>query len=130
MVLLLHSSENAPPHFDWLLAPSSILAGDDDPSLLGFRVGDRIDALGPAATFHAEPMPAHRAIYLRYEGPLSRHRGRVQRVAAGSWEPRLIADHAISGVLDWGYGRSAFIGAPDRAAGGMWRFEIAAHTDR
>lgn len=33
----------------------------------------------------AEPLPAHRLLYLDYEGPISNNRGMVQRVLAGTY---------------------------------------------
>ena len=33
----------------------------------------------------AEPLPSHRLAYLEYEGPVSDHRGQVQRVFSGSY---------------------------------------------
>ena len=33
----------------------------------------------------AEPLPAHRLMYLDYEGPVSNERGEVQRVLAGTY---------------------------------------------
>lgn len=35
----------------------------------------------------AETLPDHRMIYLNYEGPISRDRGTVSRLAAGTFEP-------------------------------------------
>ncbi len=129
-VLLLHSPDNGPAHFDWLLAREDIVGSDEDRRLLAFRVAERIDALDPGATFHAQPLEDHRALYLRFEGSLSRGRGAVRRVAEGEWRPATAGPLSVAGTMDWGFGARAFAGGPDRGAGGTWRFEIAPDAGR
>jgi hypothetical protein len=130
MVLLLHSPDNGPSHFDWLLAREDVIGSDEDRSLLTFRVGECIAALGPGSTFHAEPLENHRARYLRFEGPLGAGRGSVRRVAEGVWSPTIVDPRSVGGSLDWGSGARSFVGGPERGAGGMWRFEIAPDARR
>ena len=45
---------------------------------------DRIPA--EAATLNAVALPDHRLVYLDYEGPVTRNRGSVARVASGTFE--------------------------------------------
>lgn len=74
-VVLLHTLPGGSSHFDWMLEQP----GEGD--LATFRC-----TLSPhdAERWGAERLPDHRRAYLDYEGPISRNRGDVQRVAAGT----------------------------------------------
>ena len=63
------------PHWDLFL--------EDGPALRSWRLLSR-PAAGPVIV--AEPTPAHRLVYLDYEGPVSGGRGTVTRFDAGPFE--------------------------------------------
>jgi hypothetical protein len=44
----------------------------------------------------AEPLPAHRLLYLDYEGPLSDNRGHVERVVSGTCSVESSSDGGLS----------------------------------
>ena len=68
-----------------------------------------VDADGPLQTWRLDgfpaaesitPLPAHRRAYLDYEGPVSNNRGRVKRVAAGSYVVVNEQESALTVLLD------------------------------
>ena len=69
------------PHFDLLLEDAA-LPGEHRCRTWRLRRDPRFDA--PVA---AEPLPAHRAFYLDYEGPVSGGRGTIRRLDGGVLEP-------------------------------------------
>lgn len=76
-VLLHHRlppDSDRPDHFDLML--------EDGDSLLTWAVAD----FPHERSQLAEELPRHRMAYLTYEGPVSKNRGQVKRVAAGSFE--------------------------------------------
>ena len=77
-VLLRHTLPDGSHHFDWLLAR------DADGPLLTFRLQTDISSDG--GRFEGLLLPDHRRAYLEYEGPISRNRGHVIRVAQGACE--------------------------------------------
>lgn len=81
--VLHHETDAAPrgPHFDLLLEDRD---GATVPA--GMLIAYSIDLWPPTAGTIAIQLPAHRAIYLDYEGPVSRNRGSVRRVDAGLWQ--------------------------------------------
>ncbi len=81
-VVLRH--DHPQPHFDLLL--------DDGHSLRTWRLA-RLPAAGVETT--CESLPAHRRIYLEYEGPVSGGRGTVARELAGRYE---IVDESADGL--------------------------------
>jgi hypothetical protein len=49
-----------------------------------------------------EPLPDHRRDYLDYEGPVSRNRGEVRRIAAGTFQISRNDSNFIQMILDDG----------------------------
>ncbi|MCA9295479.1 MAG: hypothetical protein KC983_03160 [Phycisphaerales bacterium] len=90
---VLHAAEDAPTvrdgtsaadgswHIDWLLATS------DEPTdlLTSYRLPAVLHTLRVGEELACERIADHRPAYLTYEGPISRDRGAVIRVAAGRW---------------------------------------------
>ncbi len=95
-VLLRHDTPDGDHHFD-LLLDTLHRAEPDDPrlddiderTLLAFRVRaplhlpDSDKNAHLLETFDALALPLHRRRYLQYEGPLTRNRGHVSRLAEG-----------------------------------------------
>ncbi len=84
-VLLCHELPDGSRHVDWMIAR--------DPRgrsrLITFRLPGRVDNLPEGERLNAEEIGLHRSVYLEYEGPVSRGRGRVERLRAGrvvSWD--------------------------------------------
>ena len=73
--VVLHHVGHGPPHYDLMLE----IDGQDR-----LRTW-RLPAWPPADGDDAEELPPHRRGYLDYEGPISRDRGTVRRVASGTW---------------------------------------------
>ena len=118
-VLLLHQLSDGASHYDWLIEPDE----PADALLIAFRIHDRID-LSVVPAFEAERMADHRRVYLTYEGPLSRNRGEVRRLAAGRLSVRDSSDQTLyaSGQLA---GRAvSFSGRA--ATDGRWTFAMEA----
>jgi hypothetical protein len=74
-------------------------------------------------TFSACRLPDHRAIYLRYQGPLSNNRGAVEQLANG-----IVVDFALTlGSLDmtiqWADHTINYYANPDPAKPKFWRFD-------
>jgi hypothetical protein len=79
-VILHHTgwiTGNRGDHWDWLMEPPR-----GEPSGLMSWASDRDPALGWIGS-DLEPLPRHRVEYLDYEGPISRGRGQVRRIATG-----------------------------------------------
>ncbi len=84
-VLLCHDSPDGSRHVDWMIARDPRGRG----RLITFRLPRRLDKLPDGEKLTAEEIGLHRTCYLEYEGPVSRGRGRVERLRAGrvvSWE--------------------------------------------
>jgi hypothetical protein len=78
-VQLRHDLPDGSWHVDWLIAQDRAGAA----RLIAFRVPRRLDALAPGETVDAVRLEDHRPVYLAYEGPISRDRGTVVRLARG-----------------------------------------------
>lgn len=76
-VILLHTGWGA-DHFDVMVA--------DGPHLVTWQVVADPADLAIGASVPARALPNHRPVYLTYEGPVSRRRGHVRRVAAGTYD--------------------------------------------
>jgi hypothetical protein len=72
-------------HYDWLLAPP----GDPEALLWTARVWRPPRDWSCAGAWGLEVAAPHRRRYLTYQGPLSRGRGSVRRVARGHFAPLL-----------------------------------------
>lgn len=88
-VLLRHTLSDGSWHYDWLIeratvgtSPERVSSDDPDPRVLvSFRTLVRVDEA--MTCFEAVRVGDHRRSYLDYEGPISRDRGVVVRVASG-----------------------------------------------
>lgn len=91
--VLRHDEGGGQVHFDWMLAR------EHPPStgLETFRVSVRPDTAANGDTLALVPLGDHRLRYLTYEGPLSKNRGYVQRVASG-----LCIRTGMSILIQWG----------------------------
>lgn len=76
-VLLRHDLPDGTWHFDWLIDPVG-RGGDDDRTLLAFRIGVRPEKA--LDRFDAIRLPDHRRLYLEFEGTLPGNRGQVRRI--------------------------------------------------
>lgn len=120
-VVLEHSLPDGTRHFDWLIesAEPGPDATDDDRSLLAFRVGVRIDEPSVGA-FRAEALPAHRRLYLHYEGAISGDRGAVIRVADGACRIARKSADEIRIEVEFRGAQRVLVGL--RLEGGVWAF--------
>jgi hypothetical protein len=87
---ILHHTGISSPHYDFLIE-----TGLDD-LLLTFRL-EHWPVSSPA---DAVRQPDHRRIYLDYEGPISRNRGQVRRIASGRYRKAVLASSTIDITLD------------------------------
>lgn len=91
VTVLLHHEQRTGSHYDWLLvSPNPSAAG-----LTTFRIAPCSAEWEDRAVFSMQQLPDHRMVYLSYEGPISRDRGRVRRVDQGTHLPRLWSDSRI-----------------------------------
>ncbi len=84
-VLLCHELPDGSRHVDWMIARDPRGRG----RLITFRLPGRVDNLPDGERMNAQEIGLHRSVYLEYEGPVSRGRGRVERLRAGrvvSWD--------------------------------------------
>lgn len=88
--VILHHTGWVEDHFDLMLEV------DADGALETWRLD------GFPAAESITPLPAHRRAYLEYEGPVSRNRGHVRRVAAGQYATVARTDAALIIRLDDG----------------------------
>lgn len=95
-VVLLHTLPDRSHHFDWLIDQP---ARGDERRLITFRCAARPDHAH--APFQAVRLPLHRAHYLDYQGPVSRGRGHVTRVAVGEIERLEIHDNRLDLTVRW-----------------------------
>jgi hypothetical protein len=73
--VVLHHTGIEQPHFDLMLEMSA-----------GLELSTwRLPHWPPHPDDQCTPLPKHRRDYLEYEGPVSRNRGQVKRVAAGNY---------------------------------------------
>lgn len=80
-VILRHTLPDSSVHYDWMIQWPGLKSED---SLLTFRCDTRPDREVPeSAHIVLERLPNHRSMYLTYEGPITRNRGSVERVAFG-----------------------------------------------
>ncbi|MCL4742138.1 MAG: hypothetical protein KJZ54_08035 [Phycisphaerales bacterium] len=121
-VVLEHTLPDGSRHFDWLMEPGEARPGarDEDRSLLAFRVSVRVDDPS-VGSFRAEAMPAHRRLYLRYEGEIAGGRGRVLRVAEGVCKVVERTAGEVGVEVEFAGRRRALRGR--RLNGGVWAFE-------
>jgi len=76
--VVLHHLGHGPEHYDLMLQiPSQTM-------LLSWRITLPPEQWKVPATVAAARLPDHRPLYLTYEGPISKNRGHVQQIAAGT----------------------------------------------
>ena len=121
--VLLRHIRPADTHYDWLLADP------DDPHgrLWTLRCPDSSDHWHLPGRLLLTPLPAHRRLYLDYQGPISGGRGTVQRIDAGRFLPRLWTPdrRLIDLQLDRCRARVAF----DRLHEHLWQARLT-HPDQ
>lgn len=96
-VILIHNLPDGSSHFDWFIDQPEL---EVEHRLISFRCQSRPDTLG-LSEFAAERLPDHRADYLTYEGPISKNRGFVQRIATGTVIKLDQTAHSISVLVQW-----------------------------
>ncbi len=79
-VQLLHELPDGTVHVDWMIAQDP----DAQEPLITFRAPRRIDELAPGEQLGVTRIADHRPAYLTYEGPISKDRGSVRRLAHGT----------------------------------------------
>ncbi len=129
-VLLFHELADKTSHVDWMISPDP---GGGEP-LVTFRVAGRIDDLGGGARLIAHRIDDHRPEYLAYEGPLSRDRGTVRRLARGmvvSWDR---GEDVWRMEIDWpdpagGLRRQSVRVSREAPGGDAWVIEVAGDSD-
>jgi hypothetical protein len=84
-------------HFDWLLGDPT----DPGGALWTARVDRPPGQWLAAGSLLLDPLPPHRRAYLVYQGPVSRGRGVVRRVASGQHLPRLWTASRIVTSVRW-----------------------------
>ncbi len=112
-VVLRHDQPGDAWHHDLLLErpprSSQAAADPDDRRLIAFRVAPPPHE--PATTrAEATRLPDHRALYLDYEGPLTRGRGAVRRLATGRVRSLHEAPSSIAAAIDFPQGSVALQG--------------------
>lgn len=114
MVLLRHDVRDGEWHYDWLIDPGN--GGE----LVSFRLRAPLEAGDEAV--EAVRIADHRRVYLDYEGAISGERGRVTRVASGSWHRCEIEPDRITVEGDLGAVSGSF--RAKRAAGSRWTVRV------
>ena len=117
-VVLLHTQPGKPDHYDWLIDQPHL---QTECRLITFRVPVRPDL---HHEFVAEKAPDHRAIYLDYEGELTRNRGKVTRVLDGQIEQLNTDRDRLTAVVVWNGVRSNINASCIDPGTNRWRFEI------
>ena len=133
-VLLEHTLPDGSAHYDWLIErphspphfpphspPHAPPSAHTPMALISFRLDTRIDLDAPAS-FSARRIADHRPIYLTYEGPISRGRGSVRRLAAGNCSVTRNTPNGLTLRLDLGNAHGIAHGVP--IDGNLWRFTI------
>ncbi len=124
-VLLFHELADKTSHVDWMIAPDP---GGCEP-LVTFRVAGRVDGLAGGARLTAHRIDDHRPEYLVYEGPVSRDRGTVRRLARGmvvSWDR---GEDVWRMEIDWpdpagGLRRQSLLLTREALGGSTWAIEV------
>ncbi len=117
-VVLRHELPDGSHHFDWMLERLGCMGGDEDRSLVTFRLSGSPVGVN---TLDAEAIADHRKRYLWYEGPVSDQRGHVTRVASGEcqWLRHEDGGFEVMVKLDQEPGEALWVGHP--VAGAIWR---------
>ncbi len=97
-VVLHHQLADA-GHYDWLLGDPA--DPDQTGPLVTFRCAEPPMHWPADAESNLTALPSHRRRYLQYQGPLSRQRGSVRRVAEGKATAELWTEHHRILRLDW-----------------------------
>ncbi len=124
-VLLFHELADKTSHVDWMIAPDP---GGCEP-LVTFRVAGRVDGRAGGARLTAHRIDDHRPEYLVYEGPVSRDRGTVRRLARGmvvSWDR---GEDVWRMEIDWpdpagGLRRQSLLLTREVLGGSTWAIEV------
>ena len=87
--VVLHHVMRDGSHYDWMLSDPSHGGDADGGWLRVYRVSCEPRHWAEAGVLMLTALPAHRGVYLGYEGAISGGRGRVRRAAAGTYVQRL-----------------------------------------
>jgi hypothetical protein len=117
-VVLLHEQPGKPDHYDWLIDQPQL---HHEHRLITFRTPIRPDMPGEMLAQHA---PDHRALYLNYEGPVSKDRGQVTRVLEGTIESIDFDAQELRAVVDWGQTRVSIWGERMSHTENDWRLRV------
>ncbi|MCC7204211.1 MAG: hypothetical protein IT441_03970 [Phycisphaeraceae bacterium] len=90
-VILRHSSSQG-CHYDWLFEQP---VARETSLLWAARSAHAPRAWSAVGRWALDALPPHRRLYLNYQGPLSRQRGRVVRMDGGWCRDRLWTPHRI-----------------------------------
>ena len=118
-VILEHCLPNGDHHFDLMIDQPEV---DSEHRLLSFQCRDRPDLMD-SSWFFAKRLPAHRAIYLEYEGAISGNRGFVQQVASGLVEDFCSTSQSLKMTIRWANSVVVYRGQPGGGQSGEWKFE-------
>lgn len=116
-VLLSHTMADGSHHYDWMLEREA------DGKLVTFRVHVMVHECG---AFDAERIGDHRGEYLRYEGEISRGRGRVERVAQGVCVIRMENERVfvVDCVFEGATTGEVVMRYTGEMMGDVWRFTV------
>lgn len=112
--VILHHTGYGREHWDLMLEHEGVL-------WTWQLLADPTAAARPAASIEAVRIADHRLQYLDYEGPISRDRGRVQRVDSGDLLGLSEAHDAIRVELEGAHLRGAFL--LSHVVGDQWRWQ-------
>ncbi len=115
-VILLHR-HHGPTHFDLMIRRGDALAT--------WQLATHPSEAGTAGPLTARRLPDHRLAYLTCEGPVSRGRGEVRRVAEGTAEVHRADDAEWTFRLDSEAIAGEFALTRDPADPGRWVFREA-----
>ncbi len=111
--VILHHTDYGEPHFDVMFAVGGVLRT--------WQLSADPRDLPIGQSLVAAALPDHRIAYLTYEGPISRDRGFVERLLAGTYEADGWAGETICIELDGGACCQTVELAGDEA--GVWRWQ-------
>ncbi|MEX0887348.1 MAG: hypothetical protein WD009_13010 [Phycisphaeraceae bacterium] len=121
---ILHHRTRYGSHYDWLVTPPhGEFVGADAGRLWTLRVAVEPERWRTAGVWEMEELAPHRAVYLRYEGPVPGGRGQVRRVDDGTIRAELwtrcrrVLDVRMAGFA----GRVELHALPDTRHGPRWR---------
>ncbi len=113
--VILHHTDFGEPHFDVMFAVGDVLRT--------WQVPADPRELPVGQSLSATALPDHRIAYLTYEGPISRNRGCVERMLAGTYDSDGWEAETICLELDGGACCQTVTLMGDGSGGWCWRRE-------